>query len=127
MTNTSAAGAISAQQSARDGYTPRQILTILSGLMLGMFLAALDQTVVSTAIRTISDDLKGFDLQAWATTAFLITSTIATDYSRRSLGSYDPAGVLCFENLLAISDKVPKKSAFVNPVHTLKMVLWMLY
>ena len=78
MTNTSAAGAISAQQSARDGYTPRQILTILSGLMLGMFLAALDQTVVSTAIRTISDDLKGFDLQAWATTAFLITSTIAT-------------------------------------------------
>ena len=46
--------------------------------MLGMFLAALDQTVVSTAIRTIADDLHGYDLQAWATTAFLITSTIAT-------------------------------------------------
>ncbi|WP_240619442.1 MDR family MFS transporter [Blastococcus sp. TF02-8] len=46
--------------------------------MLGMFLAALDQTVVSTAIRTIADDLNGYDLQAWATTAFLITSTIAT-------------------------------------------------
>jgi EmrB/QacA subfamily drug resistance transporter len=76
MTNTSAA--ISAQQSARDGFTHRQILTILSGLMLGMFLAALDQTVVSTAMRTISDDLKGFDLQAWATTAFLITATIST-------------------------------------------------
>jgi EmrB/QacA subfamily drug resistance transporter len=43
-----------------------------------MFLAALDQTVVSTAIRTIADDLHGYDLQAWATTAFLITSTIAT-------------------------------------------------
>ncbi|MEP6525691.1 MAG: MDR family MFS transporter [Nocardioidaceae bacterium] len=78
MTNTSAAGAISAQQNARDGFTHRQILTILSGLMLGMFLAALDQTVVSTAMRTISDDLKGFDLQAWATTAFLITATIST-------------------------------------------------
>ncbi|OLT10502.1 MFS transporter [Pseudonocardia sp. CNS-139] len=56
----------------------RQIITILVGLMLGMFLAALDQTVVSTAIRTIADDLDGLSLQAWATTAFLITSTITT-------------------------------------------------
>ncbi len=58
--------------------THRQILTILAGLMLGMFLAALDQTVVSTAIRTIADDLGGLSQQAWATTAFLITSTITT-------------------------------------------------
>ncbi|MGW8377958.1 MFS transporter [Streptomyces sp. ODS28] len=56
----------------------RQILTILSGLMLGMFLAALDQTIVSTSIRTIADDLHGLSQQAWATTAYLITSTIAT-------------------------------------------------
>ena len=56
----------------------RQILTILSGLMLGMFLAALDQTIVATAIRTIGDDLNGLSVQAWVTTAFLITSTIAT-------------------------------------------------
>jgi EmrB/QacA subfamily drug resistance transporter len=60
------------------GFTHRQILMILVGLMMGMFLAALDQTVVSTAIRTIADDLNGFSLQAWATTAFLITSTIST-------------------------------------------------
>ena len=53
-------------------------MTILSGLMLGMFLAALDQTIVSTAIRTIGDDLHGLSVQAWVTTAFLITSTIAT-------------------------------------------------
>ena len=46
--------------------------------MMAMFLAALDQTVVSTAMRTIADDLNGFSLQAWATTAFLITSTIST-------------------------------------------------
>ena len=58
--------------------THRQILTILGGLLLGMFLAALDQTVVSTAIRTIADDLGGLSQQAWATTAFLITSTITT-------------------------------------------------
>ena len=56
----------------------RQVLTILAGLVLGMFLSALDQTVVSTAIRTIADDLGGLSLQAWATTAFLITSTITT-------------------------------------------------
>ncbi|GEL16443.1 MDR family MFS transporter [Pseudonocardia asaccharolytica] len=56
----------------------RQILTILVGLALGMFLAALDQTVVSTAIRVIADDLGGLSLQAWATTAFLITGTIST-------------------------------------------------
>ncbi|RBY81910.1 MDR family MFS transporter [Blastococcus sp. TF02A-26] len=62
-----------------DGsFTHRQIVTIIVGLMVAMFLAALDQTVVSTAIRTIADDLQGYDLQAWATTAFLITSTIST-------------------------------------------------
>jgi len=58
--------------------THKQILTILSGLMLGMFLAALDQMIVATAIRTIGDDLRGLSVQAWVTTAFLITSTIAT-------------------------------------------------
>ncbi|PKV78278.1 MDR family MFS transporter [Nocardia fluminea] len=60
------------------GFTHRQILTILSGLMLGMLLASLDQTIVSTSIRTIADDLDGYSLQAWATTAYLITATIST-------------------------------------------------
>ena len=59
-------------------YSHAQVLTILSGLMMGMFLGALDQTIVSTAIRTISDDLNGLSMQAWVTTAYLITSTIAT-------------------------------------------------
>ncbi len=62
-----------------DGeYTHSQILRILTGLLMGMFLAALDQTIVSTAIRTIGDDLHGLSMQAWVTTAYLITSTIAT-------------------------------------------------
>ncbi len=65
-------------QAAGPGLSHRQILTILSGLMLGMFLAALDQTIVATAIRTIADDLHGLSLQAWATTAYLITATIST-------------------------------------------------
>ena len=72
------ARAAAAAPDASGAFTHRQIVTVLAGLMLGMFLAALDQTVVSTAIRTIADDLQGYDLQAWATTAFLITSTITT-------------------------------------------------
>jgi EmrB/QacA subfamily drug resistance transporter len=59
-------------------YTHAQILTILGGLMMGMFLGALDQTIVSTSIRTIADDLDGLSVQAWVTTAYLITSTVAT-------------------------------------------------
>jgi EmrB/QacA subfamily drug resistance transporter len=58
--------------------TQRQIWIVLMGLMSGMFLAALDQSVVSTAMRTIADDLDGLALQAWATTAYLITSTVST-------------------------------------------------
>ena len=60
------------------GLSHRQIVTILIGLMAGMFLAALDQTIVATSVRTIADDLKGLNEQAWATTAYLITSTIVT-------------------------------------------------
>ncbi|AEE44402.1 MDR family MFS transporter [Cellulomonas fimi] len=58
--------------------THREIRTILGGLMLGMFLAALDQTIVATSIRTIGDDLHGLSLQAWVTTAYLLTATITT-------------------------------------------------
>ena len=58
--------------------THRQILFVLYGLMAGMFLSALDQTVVGTSIRTIADDLDGLSQQAWVTTAYLIVSTIAT-------------------------------------------------
>jgi MFS family permease len=58
--------------------THRQVLTVLSGLLLGMFLAALDQTVVSTAMRTIADELEGQTAQAWVTTSYLIASTITT-------------------------------------------------
>ena len=68
----------SVPHTADGELTHRQILTILGGLMMGMFLAALDQNIVATAIRTIADDLNGLSVQAWVTTAYLITSTIAT-------------------------------------------------
>ncbi|WP_422934475.1 MDR family MFS transporter [Sinomonas sp. P47F7] len=56
----------------------RHITGVMTGLMLGMFLASLDQTIVSTAIYTVANDLDGLSLQAWATTAYLITSTVST-------------------------------------------------
>jgi len=71
------AAAVAAAQSGEQ-MTHRQILLVLVGLMSGMFLSALDQSVVGSAMRTIADDLKGLELQAWVTTAYLITSTIAT-------------------------------------------------
>ena len=57
---TSSAQARAKPIQAAPALTHRQIVTILIGLMMGMFLAALDQTVVTTAMRTIADDLDGF-------------------------------------------------------------------
>jgi EmrB/QacA subfamily drug resistance transporter len=56
----------------------RQIMLVLSGLMLGMLLAALDQTIVSTALPTIVGDLGGLDHLSWVVTAYLLTSTAST-------------------------------------------------
>ena len=58
--------------------THRQILVIMSGLMMGMFLAALDQTIVSTALPTIVGDFHRSDLLSWVITAYLLASTATT-------------------------------------------------
>jgi EmrB/QacA subfamily drug resistance transporter len=61
-----------------NGYTHRQILVIFSGLLLGMLLAALDQTIVATSLRTITDDLGAPEHLAWVVTAYLLTTTVST-------------------------------------------------
>jgi EmrB/QacA subfamily drug resistance transporter len=73
-------GKAAAERVASGGgsLSHKEIVLILIGLMAGMFLSALDQSVVGSAMRTIADDLKGLELQAWTTTAYLITSTVAT-------------------------------------------------
>src|SRR5690242_14376286 len=48
---------------------------LLVGLILGMFFASLDQTVVGTAMPRIIGDLGGLDILAWVTTAYLLSST----------------------------------------------------
>jgi EmrB/QacA subfamily drug resistance transporter len=58
--------------------THRQVLIIFSGLMLGMLLAALDQTIVATALPTIVGDLHGLDHLSWVVTAYLLTTTLST-------------------------------------------------
>jgi EmrB/QacA subfamily drug resistance transporter len=58
--------------------THRQILVVFSALMLGMFLAALDQTIVGTALPTIVNSLHGLNHISWVVTAYLLTSTIST-------------------------------------------------
>jgi EmrB/QacA subfamily drug resistance transporter len=73
MTST---GAIEASEPAL--LTKRQILVVFSGLLTGSFLAALDQTIVATALPTIVRDLGGASQLSWVVTAYLLTSTIAT-------------------------------------------------
>jgi MFS family permease len=63
---------------ASSAYSHRQILLIMSGLMMGLLLAALDQTIVSTALTTISRDFGRLDLYSWVITAYLLTSTAST-------------------------------------------------
>jgi len=56
----------------------RALWTVFAALMLGMFLAALDQTIVSTALPTIVGDLGGLNHLSWVVTAYLLAATIST-------------------------------------------------
>ena len=64
-------------ESATTAMSHRQILVIYSGLLAGMLLAALDQTIVSTALPTIVGELGGLDQLSWVVTSYLLTSTAA--------------------------------------------------
>ena len=67
-----------APATEQNGFTHKQILAIMSGLMMGMFLASLDQTIVSTALPTIVGDFHRSDLLSWVITAYLLASTAST-------------------------------------------------
>ena len=58
--------------------THKQIMTVMFGLMTGLLLAALDQSIVSTALKTITVDLGGLNHYTWVVTAYLLTSTAST-------------------------------------------------
>ena len=63
--------------SAKE-HSHREIMIILGGLMTGLLLAALDQTIVSTALKSIVEDFNGLDHYTWVVTAYLLTSTAST-------------------------------------------------
>jgi EmrB/QacA subfamily drug resistance transporter len=73
-----ATAAPASADNALPGLGRRRILLIIGALMLGMLLAALDQTIVSTALPTIVGDLKGGSHIAWVITAYLLATTVST-------------------------------------------------
>jgi EmrB/QacA subfamily drug resistance transporter len=81
QTTAGPSGAPADPQAAGDqpaALSHREILIVLGGLMTGMLLAALDQSIVGTALPRIVSELGGLDKLSWVVTAYLLTSTAAT-------------------------------------------------
>ena len=103
-------------QSTVPAFSRREIVSILSGLILAMFLASLDQTIVATSLSTMASDLNGWRLMSWVVSAYLVASTVTTPiygrlsdlYGRRpilsiAIASFVGASVLC-----ALSQTMPQ-------------------
>lgn len=103
-----------------QGLTHEQILVVLTGLMAGMFLAALDQSIVGTALPRIVSDLGGLDHLSWVVTAYLLTSTASTPlwgkisdlYGRRPIFQAAIAIFLVGSVLCGLSQNMPQLIAF---------------
>ena len=93
---------MNAPETAADGrplMSHRQIMMVFSGLMLGMLLAALDQTIVSTALLTIVNDLNkvnGTAEMPWVVTAYLLASTAVTPIYGKLADLYGPKRIYMF-------------------------------
>jgi len=66
-----------AAQPGQDGRSGRGLLVIFAALMLAILLAALDQTIVSTALPTIVGDLGGLNRLSWVVTAYILATTVS--------------------------------------------------
>src|SRR5439155_1397818 len=71
-------GARQMTEAITHGLSRQRVILATAGTMLALLLAALDQTIVGTAIPRIVADLNGLDRLAWVTTAYLVTSTTMT-------------------------------------------------
>jgi EmrB/QacA subfamily drug resistance transporter len=85
-----------AQPATRPVLSHRQILLLMSGLMTGMLLAALDQTIVGTALPTIVGKLGGINHYSWVVTAYLLASTASTPLYGKVSDLYGRRPVLIF-------------------------------
>ena len=91
--------AISPPQPEQKQLTHRQIMVIFSGLMLALLLAALDQTIVSTALLTIVNDLNkanGSAEMPWVVTAYLLASTAVSPIYGKLADLYGRKRILLF-------------------------------
>src|SRR5689334_23803039 len=75
-------------------FSRSEIVSILSGLMLAMFLASLDQTIVATSLSAMAQQLQGWALMSWVVTAYLVASTITTPIYGRLSDMYGRRPVL---------------------------------
>jgi len=71
----------------------KEILSIIFGLLLAMLLAALDQTIVATAMPTIGRDLHDLEHLPWIVTAYLLASTAVTPRCARHTSAMRTANV----------------------------------
>ncbi|MFJ7344025.1 DHA2 family efflux MFS transporter permease subunit [Streptomyces sp. NPDC101110] len=78
MAEDGKAATLTPQGAAPREQVPGNVLVSIGALLLGMLLAALDQTIVSTALPTIVSDLGGLDHLSWVVTAYLLAATAAT-------------------------------------------------
>ncbi|WFE33351.1 MDR family MFS transporter [Micromonospora sp. WMMD975] len=83
-------------QAARPSLPARQIRLLMFGLMTGMLLAALDQTIVGTALPTIVGELGGIDHYSWVVTAYLLASTASTPLYGKMADLYGRRPVFLF-------------------------------
>ncbi|GAA0709890.1 MFS transporter [Dactylosporangium roseum] len=85
-----------APEQTRPALAHRQILLLMGGLMTGMLLAALDQTIVGTALPTIVGELGGLEHYSWVVTAYLLASTASTPLYGKISDLYGRRPVLLF-------------------------------
>ncbi|HEY7608834.1 MAG TPA: MDR family MFS transporter [Alphaproteobacteria bacterium] len=84
---------MSPKDSAHAPLAEREVRTIVTGVLLSVFLAALDQTIVATALPTIAAEFKGVDHLSWVVSGYLLAATVSTPiygklgdlYGRRAL------------------------------------------
>ncbi|KAB1148740.1 MFS transporter [Streptomyces luteolifulvus] len=108
------------QPEARDPHVPGNVLVSIGALLLGMLLAALDQTIVSTALPTIVSDLGGLAHLSWVVTAYLLASTAATplwgklgdQYGRKRLFQTAIVIFLVGSALCGMAQNMPQLIAF---------------
>ena len=101
-------------------FSHRQIMVIIAGLMTGMLLAALDQSIVATALPTIVSEVGGLNHLSWVVTAYLLTSTATTPlwgkisdlYGRRVIFQTTIVIFLIGSALCGLAQTMPQLIAF---------------